>query len=448
MPRLSETPIQYARSGDVNIAYQVMGDGPVTIVLVPGMLNLIEATGEVPAIERHYERMTAFSRVILFDKRGTGLSDRVPPGAMCDVELRLEDVRAVLDANELDSATLFGTADGTPVATLFAARYPSRVDRLVLYGATARWMADDGYDAGMPAEADFPPEQWRERWGNGAEPLGVELVTPDVAEDPHWCETFARMQRRAATPAAAYEYWQAAAISTDVRTVLTEITVPTLVIHRTGDLLFPVDQGRHVAGAIPGARFVELEGNHHFPYFGNGDAVAAEIEEFLLGSRRSVLGEQRVRTVLFTDLVGSTEMASDLGDARWRDLLEDHDRTVEREVKRFGGRTVKTTGDGVLAVFDEPAAAVLCGLEVRENIRSLGVEIRAAAHTGLVESRGDDVAGMAVNIAARVLAEAAPCEVLVTRTVKDLLIGSSLRFSTRGVRRLKGVPDEWELYAA
>ncbi|HUL48707.1 MAG TPA: adenylate/guanylate cyclase domain-containing protein [Gemmatimonadales bacterium] len=444
MSLLSQAPIRYAHAGGVNIAYQVMGHGPLTIVYVPGLLNLIEATAEVPAIERHFERMAAFSRVIIFDKRGTGLSDRVPSG---DVELRLEDVRAVLDANGLDSAVLFATADGVPIAALFAARYPTRVDALVLYEATARWLVDAGYDVGVPMEMVPPTEAVLKWWGDAAEPLMVEIVAPSVAEDRGWREALARMQRRAATPTAAYEYWQQAMVSMDVRGVLTEIAVPTLVMHCAGDALIPVGQGRFVAETIPGARFVELPGSDHFPWFENGDRVAAETEEFLLGARH-VVGAQRVSTVLFTDLVGSTEIASRLGTARWRDFLEDHDRLLQREVGRFGGRIVKTTGDGVLAMFDDPAAAVLCGLRVCESIRVMGVELRAAAHTGLIELRGEDIAGIAVNIAARVLAEAEPSEMLVTRTVKDLLAGSSLRFSTRGVRRLKGVPDEWEIYAA
>jgi pimeloyl-ACP methyl ester carboxylesterase len=448
MSLMSEAPIRYAHAGDVNIAYQAIGHGPVNIVYVPGLLNLIEAIAEVPAIERHFERMATFSRVIIFDKRGTGLSDRVPSGAVCDVELRLEDVRAVLDANRLDRAVLFGTADGVPVALLFAAQYPARVDALVLYEATARWLGDVGYDVGIPVASLPPLEVWRERWGNAAEPMSVEIVAPSVAENPHWREALARMQRRAATPTAAYEYWQEAMVSTDVRAVLTEIAVPTLVMHCAGDSLIPVGQGRFVAEGIRGARFVELAGHDHFPWFENGDVVAAETEDFLLGSRRAVSGSQRVSTVLFTDIVGSTEMATGLGDARWRDFLEDHDRILRREVSRFGGRTVQTTGDGVLAVFDDPVAAVQCGLRVCETIRAIGVEARAAAHTGLIELRGDGVAGIAVNISARVLAEAGPSEVLVTRTVKDLLAGSSLRFSSRGVRRLKGVRDEWEIYAS
>ena len=237
-------------------------------------------------------------------------------------------------------------------------------------------------------------------------------------------------------------------MSTDVRSALPQISVPTLVMHCTGDALISVGQGRFVAEGVPGARFVEFEGSDHLFFFQNGEAVAAETENFLTGSRRVLSQSQSVNTVLFTDIVQSTEMAARLGDSRWRDLLEDHDRTLQREVDRFGGRVVKTTGDGVLALFDDPAAAVRCGLEARDAIRALGVEVRAAAHTGLVELRGNDVSGIAVHIAARVLAEAGSCEVLVTRTVKDLLAGSPLLFSPRGVRRLKGFQEEWEIYAS
>lgn len=448
MSLVSEAPIRYARTGDVNIAYQVLGHGPITIVYVPGLLNLIEATTEVPAIERYFERMAGFSRIIVFDKRGTGLSDRVPAGAVCDVELRLEDVRAVLDANELERAILFGTADGVPVATLFAARYPSRVEALVLMAGTARWMYDPGYDVGVAPEMVLPIEVWLERWGNAAAPLAIEITAPSTTDNPHWKETLARLQRRAATPPAAHEYWEQAMVSTDIRTVLPEIAVPTLVMHCTGDSLIPVGQARFVAERIPGARFTEFPGTDHLFFFENGDSVAAETEEFLTGSRRAASGSQRVSTVLFTDLVASTEMAARLGDSRWRDILEDHDRTLQREVDRLGGRLVKNTGDGMLAIFEDPAAAVRCGIEACDAVRALGVEARAAAHSGLVELRGDDISGIAVHIAARVLAEAGPSEVLVTRTLKDLLAGSSLRFSPRGVRRLKGVEDEWEIYAS
>ena len=448
MSLYSEAPIQYARAGDVNIAYQVMGDGPVDIVYVPGMLNLIEATGEIPALERHYERFTAFSRIIVFDKRGTGLSDRVPPDDMGDMDLRVEDVRAVLDANQLEKAVVFGTADGAPVAMQFAARYPARVEALVLYAPSARFMRDAGYEIGRSPDRQPPLDVFREWWGNTDRPLSFEIVAPSVGDNAHWRDVYARLQRRAASPTAAYDYWQRLVISGDVREILPQISVPTLIMHCVGDALYPVAQGRFVAENIPGAKLVELAGTDHFPFFEHGDVVVNETEDFLTGSRTGHSSSQKVSTVLFTDLVGSTEAATRLGDARWRDVREDHDRLLQREVVRSGGRIVETTGDGVLAAFDDPVGAVQCALRACEAVRGLGLEMRAGLHTGLVELRGDGISGIAVNIAARALEVAGASEVIATRTVKDLLAGSSLRFHARGVHRFKGVQDDWEVFAA
>jgi len=309
-------------------------------------------------------------------------------------------------------------------------------------------MHDVGYEAGVPEAMNSPLAVYLESWGNTAEPLAFGVTAPSQTDNRHWREVFARLQRRAVSPTAAYEYWQRLMVSGDVLEIVPQVSAPTLVMHCVGDALIPVAQGRFVADSIPGARFVELGGKDHFHWFENGDMVADETEDFLTGARPGVSRSQRVRTVLFTDLVGSTEVAARLGDARWRDVREDHDRLLHREVARSGGRVVETTGDGVLAEFDEPAAAVQCGLRACEAVRAMGLEMRAGVHTGMIELREDGISGIAVHIAARVLAVAGASEVLVTRTVKDLLAGFSLQFRSRGVQRFKGVQDDWEVFCA
>jgi class 3 adenylate cyclase len=444
---LAEASVRYARAGSVNVAYQVLGDGPVDIVYVPGLLNLIEATSEVPAIERHFARMTSFSRLVIFDKRGTGLSDRVAVEDMADPARRLEDVIAVMDAVGLAKATLFATADGALVALQCAALHPERVQALIILQGTARWVVDEDYEAGVPLERVSPPQVWDEFWGNETEPHVVDAIAPSVAEDPRWRRVLGRMQRRAGTPAAARLYWDTTMVQGDVRHLLADIQVPTLILHSAGDVIVPVAQGQFLAAKIRGARFVELPGADHIYWFTNGDAVADESQAFLTGSRGSVAGGRRLATVLFTDIVGSTARAGELGNARWRDLLEDHDRLVRSHITRHDGQEIKFTGDGFLVLFDDPLAALACAQDLSHAVKDLGLEIRAGLHTGPVELRGADVSGMAVNVAARVLAKAEGSEVLVTRTVKDLLTGAGPAFVARGNHELKGVSDLWELYA-
>jgi pimeloyl-ACP methyl ester carboxylesterase/class 3 adenylate cyclase len=441
-----DAPIRYAKAGDVNIAYQVIGEGAVDVVYVPGLLNLIESSAEEPAIARHLERMAEFSRVVIFDKRGTGLSDRVSADEMADPERRVEDLSAVMVAARLERPVLFATADGTLIATRFTARHPERVRALVLYASTARVLIDRDYEVGLPAEALPPAAIWEERWGNDEDPMAVELVTPSMVADRRWRSALASIQRRAATPRAAYEYLQTTCAD-DVRPLLGRITVPTLVIHFAEDLLFPVAQGRYVAEGIPNAQYVELPDGEHFFVFQGGDAVIEEIEQFLTGARSPTRGGRRLATVVFTDIVGSTELAGRVGDARWRDLLESHDQLARRLLRRYGGEEVKFTGDGLLALFDAPDAAIDFTLAFGAGVRALGLETRASMHSGTVEMRGPDIAGMAVNVAARVLGHANASEVLLTRTVKDLVAGSGALFTPRGQHHLKGVPDRWELYA-
>ncbi len=448
MESLAQAPVRYARAAGVNVAYQILGNGPVDIVYVPGQLNLIEATAEEPAIERHFERMTSFSRLVIFDKSGTGLSDRVSAEEMADPARRTDDLIAVMDAVGLNQATLFATADGSFVALRFAARHPERVQALVILQGTARWVAGEGYDAGVPVELVPPAEAWDECWGSESDPMSVHVLAPSVAADARWRRVLGRMQRRAGTPAAARLYWKTTFLNGDVRDLLSEITAPTLVMHSAKDRLIPAAQGRLLAAGIKGARYVELPGADHFHWFINGDAVADETQSFLTGSRGAAAGGRRLATVLFTDIVGSTDHAGRLGDARWRDLLEDHDRLVRRQLARYGGQEIKFTGDGFLALFEDPLAALACAQDLCLAVTSIGLEMRAGIHAGRVELRGADVAGMTVNVAARVLALARRSEVLVTRTVKDLLAGSGPTLISRGVHQLKGVPDTWELYAS
>jgi class 3 adenylate cyclase/pimeloyl-ACP methyl ester carboxylesterase len=437
--------VRYVTVDDVSIAYQVRGHGPLDVVYVPGLLNLIEATDEEPALARHVDRMTEFSRLVLFDKRGTGLSDRVSIDEMTDGERRLDDLSAVMDAVGLEAAVLFAQADGTAIAMQFAARHPERVRGLVLWASSARMVAADGYEPGLPAEMALPREVWLERWGNDDHPMALELLAPSVEDDPRWRATLARMERRSATPRAAHAYWETTRYA-DVRGALAGIRAPTLVLHAGDDRLVPVAQGRYVAGAIAGASYVEVPGGEHFFWFQHGDTVTQHVEEFLTGGRRQQAGGRRLATVVFADIVGSTEIAGRLGDARWRDLLESHDRLVRRDLRRFGGQEVKFTGDGFLALFDTPDAAVDCAAATIAAMASLQLELRVGVHTGTVEMRSGDVAGIAVHVAARLLGHAAASEIVVTRTVKDLLAGGGRMLEPLGRHSLKGVDDEWELY--
>lgn len=446
MTALRDAAVAYARAGEVNIAYQVLGGGSVDLVYVPGLLNLIEATAEEPACERHLERMTTFARVVIFDKRGTGLSDRVSAEEMADEHARLEDLRAVMDAVNLPRASLLATADGAIPAILFAARYPDRVDALIIVDGTARWMETEGYDDGFVRDPTPPVEVWGERWGNETAPLLFEGLIPSVADDLRWRRVLGRMQRRAGTPRAAYSYWQAV-VNADVRCELADVRARTLVLHCSGDRIIPIGQGRAIADAVAGARFVELPGTDHVFWFTNAELVAAEVQEFLTGSRGTAGGARRLCTVLFTDVVGSTVRASELGDSRWRDLLSSHDRLLRANLLRYGGHEVKFIGDGVLALFDDPESALQCAAALTSTVRDLGVEIRVGVHSGLVEIHDDDVAGMAVHIAARVTAAAGASEVLVTRTVRDILLGTDTHFAHRGPHELKGVPEPLELFS-
>jgi pimeloyl-ACP methyl ester carboxylesterase len=429
---------RYAKSGEVNIAYQVFGEGPFNLVFAPPFVSNIENYWDAPDFARWLLRLGSYARVVMLDKRGTGMSDRVAelPG----LDQRMDDLRAVMDAAGMDQAALLGISEGGPLTALFAATYPDRCRALVLYGSFARftsWLPTEEALAAFLSYID-------QAWGTGG---SLPLFAPSIANDPGGQQWWARFERLGASPAAASALMRMNS-QIDISGILPTIRVPTLVIHRTEDVTINVEGGRYLAEHIPGARYIELPGKDHIPFVGeNAAEIADAIEEFLTGSRAPVTIDRVLATVLFTDIVGSTEKAAALGDRRWRDLLDNHHTTIRRNLARFRGHEVKTTGDGILATFDGPARGVRCACAIAEEIRPLGIEVRAGLHTGECEMIGDDVGGIAVHIGARVAALAGASEVLVSSTVKDLVAGSGLRFGDRGSQSLKGVPGKWRIFA-
>lgn len=436
---------RYAKSGDVNIAYQVVGNGPIDLVFVMGWVSHLDYFWEEPAFARFLTRLASFSRLILFDKRGTGLSDRVPDTQLPTMEERMDDVRAVMDAVGSDRAALVGISEGGPLCALFAATYPERTTAIVMIGSYARriWAEDHPWAPDERERAAFLERLERE-WGTEVD---LDVRAPSVAGNSHFREWWATYLSRSASPGAAVTLTRMN-MEIDIRDVLPTIRVPTLIIHRTGDRILSVEGSRYMAAHIPGARLVELPGEDHLPWVGDQDAILDELEEFLTGVRRGPEPDRMLATVLFTDIVGSTERAADLGDRRWRELLERHRGVIRRELSRFRGREIETTGDGFLALFDGPARAIRFAAASVGAVRALGLEIRAGVHTGEVEMMGANVGGIAVHIGARVAALAGPGEVLVSSTVKDLVAGSGIAFDDRGAHTLKGVPGEWRVFAA
>ncbi len=438
-----ETPrTRYARSGDAHIAYQVFGEGELDLVVVPGFVSNIEHYWQVPGIAPLLERLASYARTVIFDKRGTGLSDpvaEVPP-----LEQRMDDMRAVMDAAEIERAALYGISEGGPATLLFTATYPERVAALVLYGSTPRFSAADDFPWGA-SEADCESiyEEVDRDWGDGAL---LDRFAPSLAAEPVMRELWGRFQRAGASPAMAVKVMRSM-MEIDVRDILESIHVPTLVIHRTGDRISPVEGGRLVAERIEGARYVELDEIDHLPFLGDTERIGDEVEGFLTGTRRARVSDRVLATVLFTDIVASTEQAADVGDREWRRLLERHDEIIRRQLGRFRGREIKTLGDGFLATFDGPARGIECAAAIRDAVRPLGIEIRAGLHTGECELLEDDIGGIAVAIGARVGALASASEVLVSSTVKDLVVGADLVFEDRGSHNLKGVPGDWQLFA-
>jgi class 3 adenylate cyclase len=436
---------RYARSGEYSIAYQVAGEGELDLVYVPGLVSHIELFWEEPTYARFLRRLTSFSRLILIDRLGTGLSDRLPPGEVSSFEQRMDDIRAVMDAVGVERAALLGWSEGAALCAQFAATYPDRSSALVMYGGFPFLGQDETCPWGVRENV---MERWLQELGGrwGMDGALLRFWAPTAAEGARERDWFERFQRFSTTPGSALALFRAVA-AVDIRGVLDAIRVPTLIIHRTDDALIPVEWSRFMAERIPDAKLVEFPGRDHLWWFGDQDAIVDEAEEFLTGSRRQAEPDRVLATVLFTDIVGSTERASELGDSRWREVLDGHERITRRALERFRGTEIKSTGDGFLATFDGPARAIRCAQRIAEEVRGLGVEIRAGLHTGELELRNGDVGGIAVHTGARVSAEAGPGEVLVSRTVKDLVAGSGIEFSDRGLRVLKGVPGEWHLYA-
>jgi pimeloyl-ACP methyl ester carboxylesterase len=436
---VSSPPTQYASSGGIDIAYQVLGRGPPDLIWVAGAITHLDILWEHPGYRRFYEQLASFSRVILFDKRGMGLSEHTRIGTL---EERMDDVRAVLDAVDSRETAVFGFSEGGLMSMLFAATYPERTTALVLFGVFAKRLWSSDYP--WAPKPDDRAREIAELERNWSERMDLDQLVP--SEDDAFKARLATYFRRSASPGAAVALMRMNT-QLDVRDVLPTVQAPTLVLHRADDRDASVEEGRWIAARIPGARFVELPGDAHTLWAGNTDEVVDEIEEFLTGVRRGPEPNRVLATVLFTDIVGSTERATELGDRRWRELLEAHHTAVRRELERFRGREVDTAGDGFLASFDGPARAIRCANASIDAVRGLGLEIRAGVHTGECEIVGEKLAGVAVHIGARVAGRAGAGEILVSGTVHDLVAGSGLAFEDRGQATLKGVPGEWRLFA-
>lgn len=435
-----EPQTRYAHSGDVAIAYQVVGEGPHDLVLAPGFISHVELSWEQPSLRRFLLRLASFSRLVIFDKRGTGLSD--PVASAPTLEQRADDLRAVMDAAGMERAALLGFSEGGTMALMFAASHPERTSALVLYGTWARlgWAEDypDGLEErllrGLAAVVDH--------WGSG---VGLSAWAPSRSEDAQLRAWWAQLQRTSASPAMARTLF-ASYPDLDARCLLPSIQAPALVLHRRDDHMVPLALGRYLADHLPHASLVELPGEDHLFFVGDTDALLDETELFLTGAKPPQSTDRVVTTLLFTDVVGSTALAAELGDRRWRELLEGFKDTVQREVRRGGGRLVDFSGDGALAVFDGPARAIRCGEGLHRAVDPLGLALRVGVHTGEVEQlAGGDVGGLAVHLAARIMSQAGAGEVLVSSTVRDLVVGSGLTFVPRGTYSLKGIPGEWSL---
>jgi pimeloyl-ACP methyl ester carboxylesterase len=435
---------RYAKSGNLHLAYQVLGEGALDLVFVAEFWNSIEAQWEEPGFERFLRRLGSFSRLICFDQRGSGMSDPVALSELPTLEEWMDDVRAVMDAVGSGKAVLLGSGGGGLMSMLFAATYPERTEALILINSFARLTRAPDYPIGTSAEfEDRIIWELENGWGQG---ILLETTAPTLAGDASFRRWWARYQRLGASPGTVINM-RGMLQESDVRHVLASIQVPTLILHRAGNRLVDVALGRYLAEQIPEARYVEVAGVDYFPFVGDAEAILDEVEEFVTGERTGTEGDRVLATVLFTDIVSSTERLAQLGDHRWKDLLQRHDKLVRHEISRHRGREVDHTGDGFLVRFDGPARAIRCAVSIREAVREVGLEIRAGLHTGEIEMIGDSVRGIAVHIAARVMADAGPGEVLASSTVKDLIAGSGIEFEDRGAHALKGVPGEWRLFA-
>jgi pimeloyl-ACP methyl ester carboxylesterase len=443
---MAEVPAtRYVKSDDVHIAYQVLGEGPFDLLFVPGFVSNVEATWRSPDHSAFFRRLASFCRVVLFDKRGTGMSDRGSQNFT--LEQRMHDVQAILDAIGCKQAALFGVSEGGPMSLLYAATHPQRTSALVIYGSYAKrsWAPDYpfGWNDGQWQRVLDDIEQ---NWGS-PQALSIAMRVPSSTDDPQTAERIAAYFRASASPGAAAAIMRMNR-EIDVRHVLSATRVPTLVLHRTADPVIDVEHARYLARHIPGAKLVELSGQLHSPWLGDSDAVLDAVEQFLTGKQRVHEPERLLATVLFADIVGSTERAAALGDSSWRELLRAFYARVREVLQLYRGREISTTGDGFLAAFEGPARGIRCAGAICDAVRSLSLEVRCGIHTGECELVGRDLAGIAVHIGARVAALATPGEVLVSQTVRDLVAGSGLAFEDRGLHRLKGVPDEWRLFRA
>ena len=429
----------------MHIAYQVVGEGPLDLVYVPGWVSNVELAWEEPTLARFLNRLASFSRLITFDKRGTGLSDRVPHTALPPLEERMDDLRAVMDAAGSQRAAVFGFSEGGNLSALFAATYPRRTRALVLCNTFAKrlWAPDYPWAPTPESRIEYCREIERD-WGSG---INLERYVPSKLGDEPFLRRLNAYFRSSASPGAAVALLKMNS-EIDVRSVLPAIHVPTLVVHRSHDRSVNVEEGRWIAGQIPEARFVEVTGEDHMPWVGDQDAILDEVQEFLTGARPERVADRVLATVLVTDIVGSTRHATRLGDRAWGLLLERHHAIVRKELDRFRGREIDTAGDGFLATFDGPARAVSCACRIRDAVAPLGLEIRAGLHTGEIELAGGKVHGIAVHTGARIAAAAQAGEVLVSSTVKDLVSGSGISFADRGMHGLKDIPRQWQLFAA
>jgi class 3 adenylate cyclase len=435
---------RYARLGELHLAYQVVGDGPPDILLLDQWFGHVEAQWDVPPLAEFRERLADFGRLIMFDKRGTGLSDPIPTASLPTLEEFMADIPAVLDTVGSKRAAVIANIGGGILAMPFAAAHPERLSSLILVDCFARFLEAPDFAIGAPPEALAPALDQAE--ADTGRAIMIDLFAPSVADDERMRRAWARYERNAATPGSTKAIVRLI-YESDVRDVLPAIRVPTLVIHRAGATGFGVQHGRYLADRIPQAKYVELPGTDNLIWAGDQDAIVTEIQDFVTGIRPAPDPRRVLATVLFTDIVGSTQLAARLGDGRWQSLLADHNRVVRRQLDRFAGREVRIIGDGFLATFDGPARAIRCALAILDAVRELGLDIRAGVHTGEIEVLSDDIAGLAVHIGARISARAVAGEVLVSSTVKDLVVGSGLAFDDHGTHELKGVPDQWRLFA-
>lgn len=427
---------RYAKSGDVHIAYQTYGDGDIDLVVTPGFISNLEYYWDDARCSRWLTEMGRFARVTIFDKRGTGLSDRVAD--IPTMEERIDDMRAVMDAAGIERAALFGVSEGGSMASLFAAHYPARCEALILYGSFARFSTWFPTQEALDGFMDYA----RNHWGSGGL---IQVGAPSLVNDPAAVQSVGKFERSGASPSAVSALMKMNS-QIDISAMLPSIHVPTLIIHKTGDMMVPVEGSRELAALIPNARLFEMEGVDHMPWYDDCTVYLSEMEEFLTGDRSDAVADRVLATVLFSDIVDSTKRAEAMGDRAWRDLLDAHDQAIKKQLERFRGNQVKSLGDGVLATFDGPARAIRAAQAMREAANRIGIAIRIGLHAGEIEITDKDVRGISVHIAARVSAQAQGNQIVASRTVKDLVAGSGLNFDYLGEHELKGVPDTWQLY--